>query len=207
MADTRVRVSLSFAQLSDHALSSFAGGVIDGLTAQATVFTALPVTVATLTTLRSTFDQAVATATRGSTTDTALKNNARAALIDALRKDALYVEIVSDNDLAVLLSSGYQSTSTNRAQAPLGQVQVVAVENAQTGELKVRIQPVANARSFLGRIKAAGSEFGPSVSFASSRAILFKGLTAGITYTLQLCAIGGSTGSGDWSDPTSHMAM
>jgi len=28
-----------------------------------------------------------------------------------------------------------------------------------------------------------------------------------ITYTLQLCVIGGSTGAGDWSDPVSHMAM
>jgi hypothetical protein len=34
-----------------------------------------------------------------------------------------------------------------------------------------------------------------------------KGLTAGITYTLQLCAIGGSTGQGDWSDPVPHLAM
>jgi hypothetical protein len=34
-----------------------------------------------------------------------------------------------------------------------------------------------------------------------------KGLTAGVLYTLQLCAIGGSTGAGDWSDPVSHMAM
>jgi len=28
-----------------------------------------------------------------------------------------------------------------------------------------------------------------------------------VTYTLQLCAIGGNTGAGDWRDSVSHMAM
>lgn len=62
-------------------------------------------------------------------------------------------------------------------------------------------------RAFEGRIKAAGGEFGPAISFASSRWIIFAGLTAGINYTLQLCAIGGSTGKSDWSDPITKMSM
>lgn len=111
------------------------------------------------------------------------------------------------NDLALLLSSGYKTASTNRAQSTLAPVEVIAVETAQSGELKVRVKAQPNVKAYEGRIKAAGSEFGPSVSFASSRAILFKGLTAGVNYTLQLCALGGSNGKGDWSDPVSKMAM
>jgi hypothetical protein len=77
--------------------------------------------------------------------------------------------------------------------------------------LKVRIDPIANAKGFDGRIKSGSGEYGPTISFQNSKSILFKGLTAGITYTLQLCAIGGSTGAlersgiahGDvkWSEP------
>ena len=129
------------------------------------------------------------------------------ALVDALRKDANYVEISANNDLPTLLGSGFQSASTNRAPSVLDRVQIVGVDNGQTGELKVRIDPIANAKGFDGRIKSGTGEYGPSISFQNSKSIFFKGLTAGITYTLQLCAIGGSTGAGDWSDPVSHMAM
>jgi hypothetical protein len=64
------------------------------------------------------------------------------------------------------------------------------------------------AKSFQGRIRqASGSEFGPSISFKNSRSILFKGLIAGVTYVMELCAIGGSTGQSDWSEPVSKMAQ
>ena len=196
---TRIRVSLGFVEFSDGNLSPFAGGVIDELTEHAGSFTALPVSVAGLTTLKSAFDQAMIDMVDAGPSATAAKNAARAALIDGLRKDALYVEIEANNDLALLLSSGYQAASTNRARSPLQQVEVTSVYPAQSGELKVQVKTQRNVKAYEGRIKAAGSEFGPSISFASSRAILFKGLTAGVNYTLQLCAIGGTTGRSDWS--------
>jgi hypothetical protein len=181
--------------------------VIDGLTQEASAFPKLPFSVTQLTDLNATYGQALADMADGGPSTTAAKNIAREALVDALRDDALYVEIAAKNDLAVLLASGYKAASTNRAQNPLGQVEVIAVDPGQSGELKARVKAQKNVRAYEGRIKAAGGEFGPSISFASSKAILFKGLTAGITYTLQLCALGGSTGKSDWSDPVSKMAV
>jgi hypothetical protein len=49
-------------------------------------------------------------------------------------------------------------------------------------------------------------KFGPSISFKNSRSIIFGGLTAGLTYVLEVMAIGGSTGQSDWSDPATKMA-
>ena len=133
---------------------------------------------------------------------------ARDALTIALEKDASYVDIAANDDLTVLLSSGFKQVNTNRVQSILPAPQIVTVEPVQTGELKVRVKADSNARSYVGRIKqSSGSEFGPSISFASSRRILFKGLTAGATYVMQLCAVGGSTGQSDWSEPVSKMAM
>jgi hypothetical protein len=40
-----------------------------------------------------------------------------------------------------------------------------------------------------------------------SQHITFDGLTPGTVYTIEVRAIGGSTGQSDWSDPSSHMAM
>jgi len=202
---SQYRVSLSFAQLPDVALDDFANAIIAGLNGNAS-YPAPPVTVAQLVTLKQTLQDAVAAQAQGGTTATAVKNTARNALVEGLRKDAHYVEISANNDLPTLLGSGFQSASTNRAPSVLDKVQIVGVDNGQTGELKVRIDPIANAKGFDGRIKSGTGEYGPSISFQNSKSI-FKGLTAGITYTLQLCAIGGSTGAGDWSDPVSHMAM
>jgi hypothetical protein len=202
-----ITVSLQFAGLTDGNLIRFSGGVIVGVTEKAAQLPDIPFDGAALLALQEAFDQA-----RGATVDagssaTAAKNAARHGLVGALRKDALYVEIVANNDLAFLLSTGYQATSKNRAQSPLAQVEVKSVNNAQSGALKVRVKSQPNVRSFMGRVKAAGSEYGPSISFASSRDILFQGLTAGLKYTLQLCAVGGSTGQSDWSDPVEKMVI
>jgi hypothetical protein len=79
-------------------------------------------------------------------------------------------------------------------------VEIISISNAESGKLKVRPKPQRNVRSFVARIKPAGSEYGPSISFASSRDIIFGALVAGVKYTLQLAAIGGSNGQSDWSD-------
>jgi hypothetical protein len=57
-----------------------------------------------------------------------------------------------------------------------------------------------------GRAKQDG-DWMPSVFSGSSKQIIFNGLTPGKTYTIQVRALGGSTGQSDWSDPSSHMAM
>jgi hypothetical protein len=47
----------------------------------------------------------------------------------------------------------------------------------------------------------------PSIFTGDSQHIIFDGLSPGKTYTVQVRALGGSTGQSDWSDPSSHMAM
>jgi hypothetical protein len=202
----KYRVSLGFAQDGDNDLFDFSGDVIVGMTGNG-AFPTPPVAMAALGTLKGDYEQALNKQEQGGTAATAAKNIAREALVAALRKNANYVEIEASNDLAKLLSSGYKSTSTNRAQTVLDKVQITSIENAQNGELKVRIVTVPNAKGFDGRIKTGNGDWSEIQSFANSRSILFKGLTPGTVYTIEVRAVGGSTGAGDWSDPVSHMAM
>ena len=58
-----------------------------------------------------------------------------------------------------------------------------------------------------GRSKTPGGDWEPGVFSSDSRRIVFEGLTPGTIYTVQVRALGGSTGQSDWSDPSSHMAM
>ena len=142
----------------------------------------------------------------GGTLPTAQKDAARATLIAALNKDASYVDINSDEDLTILLSSGYEPVSTNRAQVVLPPPEVIAATYGQTGEIKLRVAGDPNRKAIQGRVKTLGGEFGPVISFKNSRSILFKGLIAGTTYVMQLCGLGGSTGQSDWSAPVTKIA-
>lgn len=112
-----------------------------------------------------------------------------------------------NNDLATLLSSGFQATSTNRTQSPLDQPTSLVIVNGTTGQLVASVAPVKNTSLYEGRIKGPTGDWLPSVFTGDSQHIIFNGLTPGTNYTVEVRALGGSTGQSDWSDPSSHMSL
>jgi hypothetical protein len=164
-----------------------------------------PVTMANLKTAKDDFTAKMAAAQTGGIADTAAKNNSRQTLIGHLRQVAAYVQIACNNDMALLLSSGFQAQSTNCASTPLEQPQSLSIKNGGSGQLVATIDPDANM--YEGRIKPSDGDWMPSVFTGDSQHIYFKGLTPGRNYTAQVRALGGSTGQSDWIDPSSHMAM
>ncbi len=202
-----IRTYKNFSALTPIGVYNQLGLVIDGMTGNASYPTP-PVLVADMTTQQTTLNNAILTAQTGGPEDKALRDNVVQDTITMLRKNASYVDIHCNGDMAILLSSGFQPVSTNRAQSELNAPEILTVDYGQTGELRPRVKGQANVKSFVGRIKEAnGSEFGPNISFASSKVILFDGLKAGVTYIFQLMAIGGSNGRSDWSEPASKMAV
>ena len=203
----KIRTSRTYARFSDLDLSKVAGEVIAGLTGN-TDLPDPPVKPADLTTLKKTFDDAIVAAGDGGTLKTAQKDAARAELVTALNKDASYVDINCDEDLKILLSSGYQPVSTNRAQVVLDAPEIIGASNVQAGQIKLRVAGDPSRKAIQGRIKpATGGDFGPVITFKNSKNILFTGLTAGTTYVMQLMGLGGSTGQSDWSAPVNKIAV
>jgi hypothetical protein len=202
----QTRTSRSYGRFPDLDVSAFSGGVIAGLTGN-TDLADPPVKPTALATLKKTFDDAIIAAAEGGTLATAQKEAARAALVTALNKDASYVDINCDEDLTILLSSGFEAVSTNRAQTVLNAPQVLAAEHVQAGQIRLRVKGDPNRKAVLGRCKTMDGDWGPVLTFRNSRSILFQGLKAGTTYVMQLCGLGGSTGQSDWSEPVSKMAL
>lgn len=202
-----LKVAFNFNRLSDGDLSAFTNNVINSMTNNAT-FSKPPVALADLGKLLATFDQAVAAALDGGISLTAAKNAAREALLAALRKLAAYVQMVADQDEALLLASGFSAVKTARGQpTKLDRPAILEVENEGTTKLTVRLQSVANARSY--EVRAVNGAATPAASVISTQArrVIVGNLTPGTTYTLQARAIGGSEGYSEWSDPVSHMAI
>jgi hypothetical protein len=130
-------VSLDFAGYSDPDLDEFAGNAVVSLTGN-TSFPTPPVTPAALDALVTTFHNAVlAAAGRPSTHRRQIA--AREALLDALRKEASYVQGIANHNLDVLLTSGFYANSTNRAQSPLDAPTISEVDNLATTKLLVRL--------------------------------------------------------------------
>ena len=201
-----LRVSLAFARLPDKELDNFTLGVKNGITGNA-AYPTPPVTMVNLETARVDFEQKIAAAATGGPPDTAAKNNSRQALLGSLRALASYVQINCNNDLATLLSSGFQAASTNRTQSPLDQPTSLVIVNGTTGQLVASVAPVKNTSLYEGRIKGPTGDWLPSVFTGDSQHIIFNGLTPGTNYTVEVRALGGSTGQSDWSDPSSHMSL
>jgi hypothetical protein len=200
------KVSLGFARLSDGDLDNFAQGVIDAITGNATYPTP-PVTIANLQAATDDFTAKLAASQTGGQADTAAKNNSRQALLGDLRQVATYVQLRCNNDLNLLLTSGFEAQSTNRASTPLQKPEGLALKNFQAGTLVASVGPVKNTSMYEGRAKGPTGDWLPSVFSGDSQHITFSGLTPGTTYTVQVRALGGSTGQSDWSDPSSHMSM
>jgi hypothetical protein len=200
-----VKVSLSFGRLSDTDLDNFADAVAKAMNTNAS-FPTPPITIPNLSTARNDFTDKIAAADTGGPADTAAKNNSRQVLLGFLRQQAAYVQMTSGDDLSVLLSSGFQAQSTNRASVQLEQPQSLALKNGLSGQLIAKVDPVKNVNMYEGRAKLDADWF-PSVFTGDSQHIIFDGLTPGKVYTAQVRALGGSTGQSDWSDPSSHMAM
>lgn len=201
-----LHVSLSFTQLPDPALSEFTSGIIGGLTGNA-AFPTPEVPLADLTAAKKALDDALAAMPFGGTQATAIKNAARGTLLSRLRQEAGYVQLASKNDLPTLLSSGFSAASTNHAQTPLSKPFILGIFNEASTQLVVRGQAVENAHAYEVQIKNGTGGFVPAGTFPQARRMILTGLVPGQTYTVQIRAVGGSTGFSDWSDPVSHMAM
>ena len=199
------RVSLSFGTFTDGDLGPFALSTVAGMTGNAG-FPTPRVTMPNMTTAANVFIADLAAAEGGGVLATATKNASRLELEQLLSSQAAYVQSIAATDLPLLLSSGFQAVSNNRTQIMLPQANIRTMTNVQNHKLGLTLDPLPTARGYEVRYKWANGEYVPVGVFTSSRGILLEGLTPGVVYTVQARGIGGLTGYGDWSDPTSRMA-
>ncbi len=127
-----------------------------------------------------------------------------------MRRLKFYVEDNCRNDLAVLLSSGFQAASSNRTRSPLENPSILSIDFGNSAEVVLRVTPVAHARCYEVRSAAVGADNVPGPwqhagSYTNSRSMTIAGLVPATTYVFQVRAIGGSTGYSGWSNPVSHM--
>jgi hypothetical protein len=201
----KFRVSMAYKRWPHAVLDEFAGHTVSCMTGN-TAFPAPTVKLTDVATLQTAFHSAIDNAADGGKQLTAVKSQTREALLEALDKNAMYVQGIAAYDLPTLRSSGYFETSSNHAQSPLDAPIIAAVLNEQSTQLTVRLTPVTNAYAYEVQIRTGTADWKSAGVFTQARRIVLSGLTSGSIYTMQARAFGGSTGSSAWSDPVSHIA-
>lgn len=205
-----IRVSLAFASEKVAQIIGRANGVILNMTDNA-AFTTPTVPLAELQLLTTAAEQAVADMVQGGTAATAERNNILFSLTEKLKAQALYVQVTSANNLATLLSSGFDAVSTTRTRAPLTTPVILKLVTGQTGELFTSVKAIRNARGYeIQYAVLTGETMGEWMDggfHSGSRRILLAGLTPGTVYVVRVRALGGTTGYSDWSSTGSKMCV
>lgn len=200
------RIYTGFTKGSDNDVNNLSLDVMDALNGHP-VFTAPPVPPPAMLTLQTAFSTTMTDARKGGKDRTLKKGIARQALLDALVSDALYCQGLARHDLNTLLTSGYEVVSTNRTSGPLDTPSILALLNNVSGQLTVRGQAVLNGRIYQAQASTdAGKTWVNMGNFNGARLMLLKPVTPGTSYTVQICALGGSTGRSAWSNPVTIMA-
>jgi hypothetical protein len=133
------------------------------------------------------------------------RNIAQAAVTEGLDALAFFVQTVARFNLPLLLASGFQPMSNNRAQSKLDTPAVTGIDNDSPTTLDVHVTSVANALGYEVQICIGTADWKTVLFSPQARTITLTGLTTGTVYQVRVRALGGSTGQSDWSMPGSSI--
>ena len=101
-------------------------------------------------------------------------------------------------DRVTLLSSGYSEASRNRAQTQLVKPTILKVLNEISGQLTMRVSPVANARNYQAQIQVGDGAWQEAGFFTQARRMVLTNLTPGTIYNMRVRAAP-EPAAGAWS--------
>ena len=211
MAAKHIRVLLPRNTQPDHDVEEVGGSVLANVYNNKN-FNALPVDQPMLQAALTDFTASIAATLQGGSQATNEKNKKKHELVALLRKLGLYVQANSNEDPAILTSSGFHAASRIRIRGPLPKAVIAAVVNGHTTQLLATVETIPKAAAYelyfasVGNDGAIG-EWKHVVTVTSPRQIPVDDLKPGATYAFKARAVGGTNGYGDFSDPVTHMSL
>jgi len=206
-----IQPSLGLVRLSDGDLLSRTNAVHDGMVDN-TAYPSPPVSMRDFKAALDAYTAAVAATLDGGKSATVARDKCRAEVIIMLRLLGHYVEGACKNDMATFLSSGFVPASTaHQIPQPLSAPSAIRIDQGNSGQLLVRIEPVAKARTYelrYARFQAVEATMSwIKVTVASTKPpVPINNLSPGSIYTFQARAFG-QLGFSDWSTSVERMCI
>jgi len=203
----RIRVSRAFMQDTDSFLFNRVDGICKALDGNDS-FRNLPVSLADLKANNATYSNLITAAQDGSKKAIAARKKMRHIIIGQLRLIAVYIEVASNGDVAVFLTSGFDPLPPRAATQPTPRPTIDKITHGKIGELVAKIRAVRQARHY--QLNIAPFVNGQPGSWKTETvgktrpAFIVTGLTPGTIYAFQVRAYG-VDGFTDWSDTVTCM--
>jgi hypothetical protein len=210
----QVTVKTNFKKLPDSDALALTGTVIKGVYVDKVIAAAPPFDEAAVQTAADDLKGAIAAQAQagGGTVVTAFRKKKRNVLDGLLRKLAHYVQANCNDDAQLVVKAGFQAKAASaRSQIQLDKATILSVDNVHTKQIVVNGKKVNHAKLYEAQTAiVSGNNIGSFQSagmFSKARSMTITGLTPGTTYAIQVRALGGSTGAGDWSDTVTRICM
>lgn len=208
MGTSKVIKDFSTGRYSDLELSIKASHVVEQMTGNAYYPDPVP-PLETITSTNATYIDALNKVVGGSKEDTVIKNNLRKQIESQLKREADYVQVTSEGDEAIILSSGFD---VNRKPAVIGPLPKASGLTLKAGDNKGTIAAacnvVANALFYeFEYTEAPGTSTSIWLKRTSTKhKLLIEGLTSGKQYVFRVAGAG-SDSSRNWSDEISSFVL
>jgi hypothetical protein len=129
------------------------------------------------------------------------KNNLRLVANNLMRQLASYVTVACQGSMQNLVLSGFPLQKPVRT--PIGVLPqpqgLVVSHGAQLGQLAVKVNPIFGAANYNYRLTPNTPGAVPVIAQSTASTYLFTGLTAGVSYKIEVNALG-AAGPSDWSN-------
>lgn len=208
MKTTKVSIDFSSNKYTDKELLVKVSYIISQLTDNPHFPAPVP-TLEVLTAGKENFDTSLTKVEDGNKQDTVEKNNRRTDLEMLLHKEAAYVQLTSDGDEEIILTSGFD---INKKASPVGPLPMVTDITAKAGlshgSLEINWEVVTHAHIYEIRYtESPVNENSVWVYLTSTKhKITINGLVPGKQYTFFIAAAG-SDPSRNWSDGFTSFVM
>ena len=192
----KIKAIIGLDKMPDGNITTLLNATLKGLTANATIFAKPPVDLATYQAAITAYVDAISTAVKGSKAQVSQKNKLRNAAVKMYTLNAHYVEAACNDDMTTFLLSGYQPAAITKVPPQPVAVPTIAsvVQGPSSGQLKVKVSPVAKALSYDLRyapLPANGATPNwTQVTLPSKKPYLVSNLTPGTIYTFEARALG-----------------
>jgi hypothetical protein len=207
-----IKPALGVTNITDGDLLARLNAVHDGMFNNP-AFPNLPVDMAGFKAAIDAYTTAAAAALDGGKSALAERNKRRADAVVMLRLLGHYVEVACKGDTKAFISSGFVAAPTRQRTPaqPVSIPSIVKIDQGNTGQLLVTIQPVAKARSYdlrYATVPAAGTavNWTTIVVTGTKPATPINNLTPGTNYAFQVRALG-KLGFSDWSSSVERMSI
>jgi len=162
--------------------------------------------LASLAAANTLFQQKIDAMDDGGKQATIERDQACAALIVILRALILYVEKIAQGDPTIMLSAGFDITSSAHSPTVPAIPVIQSIDFGNKGSVIIHAGAMGNAITINVRYRIPGGPWIDGVTSSQARNIVQDGLTSGQTYEFALQAFGTNNQVSDWSDYVSHMA-